>query len=312
MIGSTWRLAGKDATRFRRIPGRNSLIQESGEGRAAERPAAVGRTMGNPEQPAGHDSVAIRAQALTRRFGDRIAVDNLDLEIRRGELFVFLGPNGAGKTTTIRMLTCQLEPSSGTATVLGARLDEDPIGIKRRMGYLPEEPVLYESLTGREFLRFVADMRGLRRSQAAARMNELLDSLSLEEAADDLVEGYSLGMRKKLALIATLLHDPEALFWDEPTGGLDPRSARVLKDLMKSHCARGGVVFMTTHVLEIAERLADRVAIIARGKLIAQGSPAELQALRGTTASSLEDIFLELTEPAPEISSEEQSARNDA
>ena len=250
------------------------------------------------DQAGASPSVAIRAEGLTRRFGGRVAVDHLDLEVRRGELFVFLGPNGAGKTTTIRMLTCQLEPSSGSAEVLGIPLAEDPIGIKRRMGYLPEEPVLYETLTGREFLRFVADMRRLPRARAAARMDELLRALALDEAADDLVEAYSLGMRKKLALIATLLHDPEALFWDEPTGGLDPRSARVLKDLMKNHCARGGVVFMTTHVLEIAERLADRVAIIARGRLVAQGSPATLQALRGEKASSLEDVFLELTDPS--------------
>ncbi len=243
----------------------------------------------------GLSSTAVRTRALTRRYGTRLAVDSLTLEIPRGELFVFLGPNGAGKTTTIRMLTCQLTPTSGRAEILGMPIDGDALRIKRRIGYLPEEPVLYERLTGREFLQFIADIHGLDRSAAHRRMNDLLDRLAMSRDADLLVESYSLGMRKKIALVSTLLHEPDILFWDEPTGSLDPRSARALKDLMREQCDRGGVVFMTTHVLEIAERLADRIGIISNGRLVAAGAPGELR----RSGQNLEDVFLEVTAEAP-------------
>jgi ABC-2 type transport system ATP-binding protein len=236
----------------------------------------------------------IETKALTKNYSDLVAVDALDLSVEPGELFVFLGPNGAGKTTTIKILTCLLQPTSGEALVGGINVVESPNAVKKVMGYLPENPFLYEKLSGREFLQFVAEMHGVQNKRE--KIGKFMELFELSSAADDLIEGYSLGMRKKVAIGAALIHDPKILFLDEPTGGLDPKSARMMKDLLQDLRSRGITVFMTTHILEVAEQMCDRVGIINHGKLVKVGTIEELRSEAQETASgSLEEIFLELT-----------------
>ncbi len=234
----------------------------------------------------------IQARGLTKRYGDLLAVDSLDLSVAPGEIFGFLGPNGAGKTTTIKMLTGLLRPTAGRALIGGYDIQEQPLAAKALIGYVPDTPFLYEKLTGREFLRFIARLYDLEAEPAGRRADELLRFFNLEDRADDLIQSYSHGMRQKLALTAALLHEPRAFFLDEPTVGLDPRSARQVKDLLRHLARQGTAIFMSTHILEIAERMCDRVGIIDHGRLIACGTMAELRA--GGDAS-LEDIFLQLT-----------------
>ncbi len=236
----------------------------------------------------------IETNGLTKKYGDLVAVDALDLIVKPGELFVFLGPNGAGKTTTIKILTGLLQPTSGSATVAGIDVAKSPIAVKGIMGYLPEDPFLYNKLTGREFLQFVADMHGVQKKHE--KIERFMELFELSPAADELIEGYSLGMKKKTAIGAALIHDPKVLFLDEPTGGLDPKSARMMKDLLQDTRSRGTTVFMTTHILEVAEKMCDRVGIINNGKLVKVGTIEELRSeAQEKTAGSLEDIFLELT-----------------
>jgi ABC-2 type transport system ATP-binding protein len=242
----------------------------------------------------GSSSGAIETVALTKRFGNVLAVDSLDLSIRRGEIFGFLGPNGAGKSTTMRMLVGLIQPTSGAAHVAGFDVVTEPLEAKRRIGYLAENPYVYEKLTGREFLRFIGDMYGVDAEGVRERSEELLDVLGLAADASRAIEGYSRGMRQKLGLIAALLHEPEVLFLDEPTSGLDPRSARVVKDILVLLARRGRTVFFSTHVLEIAQHMCDRVGIINGGKLVSVGSLAELRS-HSRADASLEDIFIELT-----------------
>ena len=232
----------------------------------------------------------IETQNLAKQYGDLVAVDDLNLLVDSGELFVFLGPNGAGKTTTIKILTGLLQPTRGTASVGGIDVVASPLEMKRIIGYLPEDPFLYDKLTCREFLGFVADMHGVQKKRD--KIEKFMELFELSSAADELIEGYSLGMKKKVAIGAALIHDPKVLFLDEPTGGLDPRSARMMKDLLQDMRTRGTTVFMTTHILEVAEKMCDRVGIINSGKLIKVGT---IEELRSETAGSLEDIFLELT-----------------
>ncbi len=241
------------------------------------------------------DGAAIATDRLTKTFGAQTAVDALDLTVRRGAIFGFLGPNGAGKSTTIRMLTGLLRPTSGSATIAGFDVIHQPLEVKRRIGYMAENPYAYEKLTGREFLSFIGDLYAVARDEASERGDQLLRLLGLDGDAEKLVEGYSRGMRQKLGFIAALLHEPEVLFLDEPMSGLDPRSARVMKDLLVELARRGRTIFMSTHVLEIAENMCDRVGIINHGRLVAEGSLEELRAFEGDTDASLEDIFLELT-----------------
>jgi ABC-2 type transport system ATP-binding protein len=238
----------------------------------------------------------IAVEDLTKTYsGGGEAVRGLSFEVYAGELFVFLGPNGAGKSSTIKMLTGLLPPSGGTARVGGYDVVRQPLELKRAIGYMAERPFLYDKLTGREFLRFVADVFGVRRRERDERAAGLLRLFELEPAADALIESYSQGMRQKIALASVLIHQPPVLFLDEPTNALDPRSARVVKDVLRDICDRGATVFMTTHVLAVAERMCDRVGILRDGRLIEIGTLPELRARHGAADASLEDIFLGLT-----------------
>jgi ABC-2 type transport system ATP-binding protein len=235
----------------------------------------------------------IEAAALRKSYGDTEAVKGLDLQVRAGEIFGFLGPNGAGKTTTIKMLVGLLRPSGGVARIGGHDIQREPIAAKSLIGYVPDQPYLPEKLTAREFLQFIAGLYQVDPIAARRRGEELLKLFDLQSRGDELIGGYSHGMRQKTALSGALLHNPRAFFLDEPTVGLDPRSARLIKDLLREVAGRGTAVFMSTHILEIAERMCDRVAIISAGRVIAIGTMDELRA--GRTGESLEDIFLELT-----------------
>jgi ABC-2 type transport system ATP-binding protein len=235
---------------------------------------------------------AIEARGLRKTYGEHVAVKGVDLTIGRGEIVAFLGPNGAGKTTTIKMITGLLQPSAGSAAILGHDIQRDPIAAKARFGYVPDTPNLYGKLKGWEYLRFMARLYRVPPAEAEARAADLLRLFDLTDAASDLIEGYSHGMSQKMALAGALVHDPQVLFLDEPTVGLDPRSARLIKDLLGQLRARGVTVFLSTHILEIAERMADRVVIINKGEIVAAGT---LDELRRGGSGSLEDIFLSLT-----------------
>ena len=240
---------------------------------------------------------AIVLERLTKVFRQTTAVDALSFRVARGRFFGFLGPNGAGKSTTIKMLTGLLRPTSGDAVIEGVRLSEDLLAIKRSIGVLPEELPLYERLTGEEHLLFAARMHGLGRPEARRRTEELLEFLSLAEERGKLVVDYSQGMRKKLALAGALVHGPQVLFLDEPLNGIDPVSGRVVSDLLRRLTARGVTIFFTSHVLDVVERLCDEVAVIDRGRIVAQGTLDAIRAQRemGDNAS-LEDVFLKLVQ----------------
>jgi ABC-2 type transport system ATP-binding protein len=240
---------------------------------------------------------AIVVEGLTRTFRDRAAVDRVSFRVRRGCFFGFLGPNGAGKSTTIRMLTGLLRPTAGDAVVEGVRLSQDLLGLKQRIGVVTEELPLYERLSGEEHLVFAARMYGLDRVEARGRAGELLEFFSLADERGKLVVDYSLGMRKKLALACALVHGPSVLFLDEPLNGIDPVSGRVVSDLLRRLTARGVTLFFTTHVLDVVERLCDEVAVIDRGRIVAQGSLEEIRARRALGGrESLEDVFLKLVQ----------------
>ena len=242
----------------------------------------------------------IETRSLVKRYGDKIAVDNVSLQVQGGEVFGFLGPNGAGKTTTIKMIVGLLQPTSGTVHVAGVDVQAQPLIAKASCGYVPDTPNLYAKLTARELLRFVGDLYNLDRRQVAQRTEELLRVLDLTTAADDTVDSYSHGMQQKASLASALMHDPRVLVLDEPTVGLDPKSARLIKDLLRQMADRGAAVFLSTHILEIAERMCDRIGIINKGQLVAVGTMTELRSLGKAGEVSLEDIFLALTGGAEE------------
>jgi ABC-2 type transport system ATP-binding protein len=234
----------------------------------------------------------IELRGVTKTFGSRVAVDGLDLNVRAGELFAFLGPNGAGKTTTIKMVCGLLAPTSGVVRIGGHPASRQEA--RQLLAYVPDQPFLYEKLTGREFLRFVVEMYGLERRLAERRILELIDTFEMNDYVDDLCENYSQGMKQRIVFASALVHDPKVLIVDEPLVGLDPRSARIVKDLFIAQARSGVAVLMSTHLLSIAEELADTIGIIDHGRMLAQGTLAELRE-RVMLHGPLEELFLTLT-----------------
>ena len=232
---------------------------------------------------------------LVKQYGSFTAVDGLNLTVPRGTLFGFLGPNGAGKTTTMRMIAQILRPTRGEIRIGGKATWEQPQVIKNMIGYIPDRPYVYDKLTGAEFVRFVAALYGQGGATIERRMNELLDLFELAPWKDELTESYSHGMRQKLIIASAFAHRPEVIVVDEPMVGLDPKSARLLKDLFRQFVSRGGTVLMSTHTLEVAEGMCDRIGIIQGGRMVAEGTMAELRAQSVSGNESLEDLFLRLT-----------------
>jgi ABC-2 type transport system ATP-binding protein len=235
---------------------------------------------------------ALEVRSLAKTF-DRPAVDRLDLTVRAGEFYALLGPNGAGKTTTLRMVVGLLKPDAGSIRVNGIDALADPINAKRQMAWVSDEPMIYDKLTPLEYLEFVAGLWGVDDTTAAATADELLGWLGLTPHANERCEGFSRGMRQKVALAGALVHDPKLIILDEPLTGLDAGAARQVKDVLHARVEAGGTVIMTTHILEVAERMAERIGVLANGRLIAEGTLAELR-LRSGRGGTLEDIFLTL------------------
>ena len=237
----------------------------------------------------------IEIRGVRKEYGGKTAVDTLDLSIPAGEMFAYLGPNGAGKTTTIKMMCGLLRPTVGTIEIGGFDVATQGDQARRLLSYVPDQPYLYEKLTGREFLHFIADLYGFPRAEQKPRVAEMISLFRLEEFVDILTEKYSHGMRQRTVFAAALLHKPRVLIVDEPTVGLDPRSIRLLKDLLREEAGRGTTVFLSTHSLDIAEELADRIGIIEHGKMIGCGS---LESLRkqADMDGTLEEVFLKITE----------------
>jgi ABC-2 type transport system ATP-binding protein len=233
----------------------------------------------------------VELRSVVKKFGSFTAVDGVSLKIQKGQFFGFLGPNGAGKTTTIKMLTGLYEPTSGTCLINGYDVQRDPLSAKRSLGYVPDQPFLYEKLTGREFLYLVGGLFKIPLNTLTPRIEQYVEEFELGEFIDRRAEEYSQGMRQRIVLSSAMLHNPEVLVIDEPIVGLDPRSARLVKDTLKQKTRNGVTIFMSTHLLEIVEELCDRIAIIKNGRLIYE----ETQSLGRTFNGQLEEIFLEVT-----------------
>jgi ABC-2 type transport system ATP-binding protein len=238
---------------------------------------------------------ALQVAGLTKRF-DRVAVDALDLTVRTGEFYALLGPNGAGKTTTLRMVAGLLRPDSGSVSVLGIDALRDPVAAKQIMAWVSDEPMIYDKLTPLEYLAFVAGLWGIDAAAAQRSAEDLLGSLGLEPHLHERCEGFSKGMRQKVALAGALVHAPRLIILDEPLTGLDAVSARHVKGLLGDRVRNGCTVIMTTHILEVAERMADRIGVIAAGRLVAEGTLAELRRQSGADDTSLEDVFIALVD----------------
>jgi ABC-2 type transport system ATP-binding protein len=245
--------------------------------------------------PANGFALALEIKALRKHFG-RPAVDGLDLDVRAGEFYMLLGPNGAGKTTTLKMVSGLLKPDAGTIRIFGIDALAEPVAAKQITGWLSDEPMIYDKLTPLEYLEFVAGLWNIETSLAEKRARELLRWLDLEKHARERCEGFSRGMRQKVALAGALVHDPKLIILDEPLTGLDAGVARQVKDVLTEKVRAGSTVLMTTHILEIAERMADRIGVISNGRLVAEGSLAELRGHVGLEEASLEDMFLTIVE----------------
>lgn len=239
----------------------------------------------------------IELSNLTKSYnkGAVKAVDSLNLTVNAGEIFGFLGPNGAGKTTTIKMMVGLLKSDSGRVKINGFDIDKDPIAVKRSISYVPDNPEVYEKLSGIEYLNFLGDVYGVPVAQRRERLERFLELFEMKGAVGDLIQSYSHGMRQKITLIGALLHEPDVFILDEPMVGLDPRSVHNLKEYMREHCSKGKTVFFSTHILEVAEKLCDRIGIIRKGELVALGTLQELKD-QSQNQETLENIFLELTE----------------
>jgi ABC-2 type transport system ATP-binding protein len=237
----------------------------------------------------------VKLTSVSKRYGDITAVDYLDLEVKKGEIFGLLGPNGSGKSTTLKMILGLVKPDSGSVNVLGINVEDDPVAVKRKVGYVPESPRVYEFLTGLEFLDFTGDIFEMRMEEKKKRVEEFLKALDLEGREGDMISSYSEGMKQKVVIISAIMHRPELLLLDEPLSGLDPKSARIVKDLLREMASQGVTTIMSTHVLEIAQAMCDRIAIMYDGRLSALGTMEELRQKAKMPDSGLEDIFLKLT-----------------
>lgn len=238
---------------------------------------------------------SVELRNVTKRYNELVAVSNVSLTIGQGEIFGLLGPNGSGKSTTLKMLLGLVKPEEGTVMVLGLNAKTDSVAIKRLVGYAPEAPRIYEFLTGIEFLDFIGDLYGMQTEEKRNRINEYLKALQMDGREGDMISSYSEGMKQKIALIAAFLHKPKLLILDEPLNALDPRSARIIKDFLQQLRLQGVTTIMSTHILEIAQALCDRIGIMYQGNLMALGNMEELRRLAQLPGSGLEDVFLKLT-----------------
>jgi len=239
--------------------------------------------------------LAVELKNVTKRYNEIVAVNNLNLNIKQGEIFGLLGPNGSGKSTTLKMLMGLVQQTEGDVNVLGINVQQNPVEVKRLVGYVPESPNIYEFLTGIEYLDFIGDIYGMPADEKKQRITEYLKALQLDGREGDMINSYSDGMKKKIALISALVHKPKLLILDEPLNALDPRAARIVKDILAGLKAQGVTTIMSTHVLEIAEALSDQIGIMYKGNLLALGNMEELRQKASLPGSGLEDIFLKLT-----------------
>ena len=237
----------------------------------------------------------IQLKNITKKYADFSAVNGLNLSVNHGEVFGFIGPNGAGKTTTIKMMAGVLEPTSGSVTIAGIDMMEQPELAKSKIGFIPDRPYLYEKLTGMEFLKFTADLYAVGQNGFYNKAAQKLEMFSLADWADELIESYSHGMKQRLIMASALLHEPEVIIVDEPMVGLDPAAIIMVKKLMRSLAGDGATIFMSTHTLRVAEETCDRIGIINKGKLIASGTTTDLQREANVTSADLEQVFLNLT-----------------
>jgi len=241
------------------------------------------------------EAFAVELKNVVKRYNEILAVDQVDLSIKKGEIFGLLGPNGSGKSTTLKMLIGLVQNDSGSVNVLGVDVQKDPVAVKQQVGYVPESPRLYEFLTGIEYLDFIGDVYGMQTEEKKTRITEYLKALQLEGREGDMITGYSDGMKQKIALISAFLHKPKLLLLDEPLSALDPRSARIVKDFLHQLKTQGVTTIMSTHVLEIAQAVCDRIGIMYQGKILALGNMKALREMAKLPDSGLEDIFLKLT-----------------
>jgi ABC-2 type transport system ATP-binding protein len=238
---------------------------------------------------------AIKLSGVRKEYGDMVAVERLDLEVGQGEILGLLGPNGSGKSTTIKMMMGLVKPTAGRVDILGIDAGKDPVGIKKQIGYVPESSRIYEFLTALEFLDLTGDLYGMEAGEKKQRIKEFVEAFGLEGREGDIISSYSDGMKQKTAIISALMHRPRLLLLDEPLRGLDPKSARIMKDLLHEMASQGVTTVMSTHTLEIAEAMCTRIAIMFNGRLLALGTMEELRQAASMPGSGLEDIFLKLT-----------------